>query len=108
MHLDEKEVFIKVEVLNVVPINQLHKVIPETISETPLIDENDWYKDWGTYDIGDSEHLIERSWTADGYLGDVQYIYKDKNGIYHDIMHFWWDSDDEYFYICNVVDNDKK
>lgn len=80
---DDFTAYITVEILHTVPLCRLHEVIPETVTDRKF------FEDFG-FGAAETEyadaHLLCRSWSAQGDLGDMQLIYTDDGGRRHELL----------------------
>ncbi len=97
---DEYSGYIHVEVLNVVPLSELYKVIPEQQSDIPVEVFDDIEDVWTEYE---DEHWLCRDWNGQGDVGAGQWLYTDEKGISHEVMTNWWDFDDNTYTLSNIV-----
>ena len=81
---DEFSAYIVVTVLHTLPLCRLHQVFPETVTDRKFFEEFGFGDDvWTEYE---DEHLLYRTWSAQGDIGDVLLIYKDNSGKRHEIL----------------------
>lgn len=75
--------YILVSVLHTVALCRLHEVFPETVTDRRF------FEDFGFGDVCteyEDAHLLYRTWSAQGDVGDAQLIYTDDSGRRHELM----------------------
>ena len=98
---DEFSAFISVEILSVMPLCQLYKYIPQIVTNNRFFEEFGSHEEvWTDYK---DEHLLYRSWSAQGDVGETQLIYTDDNGKRHEVMTSWFGMHDDFYYFGNRV-----
>ena len=80
---DDYSAYITVQILRTVPLCSLHALIPETVTDRKFFEDFGWGEAETEYE---DAHLLYRSWSAQGDLGDAQLIYTDDSGRRHEIM----------------------
>ena len=101
LHQDEFEGLITVEVLNVVPLDDLYKLVPENVTYVRFFENFGQHEElWVEYK---DERRLLRTWTAQGDVSELQLIYTDDNGRRHEVLTGWNSFHEDYYYICNNV-----
>ena len=101
---DDYSAFILVEVLKAVPLVSLHQVIPETVTEVRFFEDFGFSDEiWTEYE---DEHLLYRTWTAQGDAGSAQLIYTDDRGRRHEVLEGIFGSHDDIYHIGNWINSD--
>ena len=99
---DEFSAWIKISILQVIPLQDIYKHYNESISEEPI----DSFKgNWSTDVIFQNDKWLILGWSAQGDCGETRWIYKDENGKRHIVLTLKFGFDEEVLYIGNVVDN---
>ena len=103
LRADDFTAFIEVTVLHTVPLVRLYEVIPETVTERRF------FEDFGCGDGEDirveyaDEHLLYRTWSAQGDVGDAQLIYTDDSRRRHVLLEGWFGTHTDSYDIGNEV-----
>jgi len=101
--LDDFSAIISVEVLKTIPLDQLYKVIPETVTDDRFFEEFGGGQEvWTEYE---DKHLLYRTWTAQGDVSQMQLIYTDDRGIRHEVLTSWYAMHEDFYYFGNRVNN---
>ena len=84
------------------PLYELYKYIPETVSADRFFEEFGSHEEevWTEFE---NEHLLYRSWSAQGDVAETQLIYTEDNGKRHEVMTSWYGMHDNFYYFCNIV-----
>ena len=99
--LDDFSAVISVTVLKTIPLDQLYKVIPETVTDDRFLEEfGDGQKVHTEYE---DKHLLYRTWTAQGDVSQRQFIYTDDNGTRHEVLTSRYEMHDDYYYFGNRI-----
>jgi hypothetical protein len=98
---DDFSAFISIGILNVMPLCELYKYIPETVTDERFFEEFGSHEEvWTDYE---DEHLLYRFWSAQGDVSESQLIYTEGNGKRHEIMNSWYGKHDDFYYFYNIV-----
>ena len=100
---DDFSAYISVKVLNTVPLDLLHTVIPETVTDIRF------YEDFGSHEEVWTEyedpHRLYRCWSAQGDVSQVQLICTDDHGIRHEVLTSWFAMHQDFYYFGNAVNS---
>lgn len=98
---DEFSAMISVKVLKTIPLDQLYKVIPETVTDHRFFEEfGDGQEVLTEYE---DKHRLYRTWNAQGDVFEVQLICTDDQGIRHEVLTRWYAMHDDFYYFGNLV-----
>ena len=88
-------------VLKTIPLDQLYKVIPETVTDERFYEEfGDGKEVWTEYE---DKHRLYRTWNAQGDVSQMQLIYTDDRGIRHEVLTSWYAMHEDFYYFGNAV-----
>ena len=99
---DDFSAFINVEILNVMPLYELYKYIPETVTADRFFEEFGSHEE-EVHTEFENEHLLYRYWSAQGDVAETQLIYTEDNGKRHEVMTSWYGMHDDFYYFYNIV-----
>ena len=99
--LDDFSAVISVTVLKTVPFDQLYKVISETVTDERFFEGFGGGQE--VFTEYEDEHLLYRTWTAQGDVSQMQLIYTDDKGIRHELLTSWNAMHDDFYYFGNKV-----
>ena len=98
---DDFTAFITVGVLNVLPVIRFPQVFPETVTDRRFFEDFGFDDEiWTEYE---DEHLLYRTWSAQGDVGDAQLIYTDDSGKRHELLHGYSGRHGDTFELGNDV-----
>ena len=98
---DDFSAIIYATVLKTIPLDQLYKVIPETVTDDRFYEEfGDGQEVWTEYE---DKHRLYRTWNAQGDVSQMQLIYTDDLGIRHEVLTSWYAMHDDFYYFGNAV-----
>ena len=98
---DDFSAYISVRVLNTVPLDLLHTVIPVTVTDYRFFEKfGEDEEVWTEYE---DEHRLYRYWSAQGDVSQMQLIYTDDQGIRHEVLTSWYAMHDDFYYFGNAV-----
>ncbi len=98
---DDHSAVISVTVMNTIPLDQLYKVIPETVTEDRFFEGFGGGQEVRTE--YEDEHLLYRTWTAQGDVSQIQLIYTDEKGKRHEVLTSWSAMHDDFYYFGNII-----
>ena len=98
---DDFSAFIIVEILNILPLFEIPKLVPETVTDRRFF-EDFGFGDacWTEYE---DDHWLYRTWSAQGDVGDGQLIYTDDSGKRHEIMNAYFSFHEASYILGNDV-----
>ena len=99
--MDDFSAIISVEVLKTIPLDQLYKVIPETVTNERFFEE--FGSDQEVWTEYEDKHLLYRTWNAQGDVSQMQLIYTDDNGIRHEVLTSWYAMHEDFYYFRNII-----
>ena len=103
LQADGDSALIRVEVLHVLPIDQLYRAIPEALTDYPFLEAFGKGSGQRIFTTYRDRHWLCRLWRAEGDLGQHQWIYTDEGGKMHEIVFGDWCFQETRYHLGNRV-----